>query len=368
MLELTVEELVKEYPDFMVDSTRESIIKNNYKLRTSMKEALITQLKCCYESVEYCAGRKGVPTKFKLDKLKEESDEYFGSRLGGRPEIDLSEEFLLLNNWVSEIRPMDDEVSKRNKKVYSASRIINEAFKLKKVNLVVEILLLDTKTNFKAPTYVKYRGYNQDEYTKKQLKNQSKELSRVYTDNVRRLQKQIVERWLSTNGVNFNEVYMAKNGNYFYSIEKEKYDEFKKFDSYHRELLENLNMKQSRIDEHVSRFVRGKFGFDFAYIAYDFYNNSILKNSVSNLLMCKENLYTRLFESAKSSNENSKIYPENWNIEKDNLSIKLKRLKEFKDFSEIVWSVVFNQLENENPEIKKLIDEVNQKYFENMIN
>ena len=47
---------------------------------------------------------------------------------------------------------------------------------------------------------------------------------------------------------------------------------------------------------------------------------------------------------------------------------KLKRLKEFKDFSEIVWSVVFNQLENENPEIKKLIDEVNQKYFENMIN
>ncbi|WP_373738027.1 hypothetical protein [Jeotgalibaca porci] len=52
MLELTVEELVKEYPDFMVDSTRESIIKNNYKLRTSVKEAVFVNSKVSHLSIE----------------------------------------------------------------------------------------------------------------------------------------------------------------------------------------------------------------------------------------------------------------------------------------------------------------------------
>lgn len=368
MLELTIKELVDLHPNLITDRTRESIIKNNYKMRTSVKKALITQLECSYNKVEYVAGRRGVPTKLILDNLKEEPDEYLGSTLGGRPELDLSEEFRLLNNWVSQVRPLYDKKNIRTNRRYTASKIIKEAYSLKEISEVVKILLLDSINDFKAFQYFEHRGYNQNEYERKQLEEHSRELSGIYKESLRRLQKQIVDRWLENSIVNYNEVYMAKNGNNFFEISKEKYLEYKEYDAYFREISANLNMNRKNQNNSLQKNILRKFKFEFAYIAYEFYDNENLQNDNIGEQLCKGNLYNRLIKSAEKSDETSKPYPEGWNIEYDNMSIRLKRLKEFKEVSEIIWSVVFNKLENDNDEIEQLINEVNQKILWNKLN
>jgi hypothetical protein len=103
-IEVDTKKLVDEYGQLITESSKQSIIKNNYKFKglTTVKKSVETQLKNQFESVKMITkkGRYG-GTIFELKGFKG-LVEYERENKGGRPSLDWTNELLVIRELINQ--------------------------------------------------------------------------------------------------------------------------------------------------------------------------------------------------------------------------------------------------------------------------
>ncbi|ARE13833.1 hypothetical protein ACQUED_01505 [Lactococcus lactis] len=136
-IEVDTKKLIEEYGQLLTESSKKSIIKNNYKFKGDTKDSVIAQLENQFESVKVISkkGRYG-GTTFELKGFKG-LVEYERENKGGRPSLDWTNELLVIRELINK------EVSNNDEQFYkgfTVSQLLNKmlGFDKYKIEAIVE--------------------------------------------------------------------------------------------------------------------------------------------------------------------------------------------------------------------------------------
>lgn len=301
-IEVDTKKLVDEYGQLITESSKQSIIKNNYKFKglTTVKKSVETQLKNQFESVKMITkkGRYG-GTIFELKGFKG-LVEYERENKGGRPSLDWTNELLVIRELINQEVACNGE---QFYKGFTVSQLLNKMLGFDE-NTVVAIVE-DEVQNHDIFTL---SGNVNDEYGLKETVN-------CLISNQRYIYMAKIEEELSKTNHKIN--YFASNRN---NIDAEKYEEYMIFkkevetkikaenekirDKRTKAYREGLNIKNlpKYKNEHkeIEIAVKEKFGFKYAYRQFTVFDEIEVEGE-GDIDKVRENYFNRIMKNANSS-------------------------------------------------------------------
>lgn len=304
-IEVDTKKLVDECGQLITESSKQSIIKNNYKFEglTTVKKSVETQLKNQFESVKMITkkGRYG-GTIFELKGFKG-LVEYERENKGGRPSLDWTNELLVIRELINK------EVSNNDEQFYkgfTVSQLLNKMLGFDK---------------YKIKAIAKDKVQNHRIFTLAGKQKEDEIGLRDTVNNIVRNQRHIyvakIEEELSK--TNHRISYLDSKRN---KIDAEKYEEYmifkkevetkikgennrlKEFKNKH--FKAGLNTKDFDIKNEVQLLkeieiaVKEKFGFKYAYRQFTVYNVIKIEGK-GNIDKVRENFFNRIMKNANSS-------------------------------------------------------------------
>lgn len=299
-IEVDTKKLIEEYGQLLTESSKKSIIKNNYKFKGDTKDSVIAQLKNQFESVKVISkkGRYG-GTTFELKGFKG-LVEYERENKGGIPSLDWTNELLVILELINQEVAWNDE---QFYKGFTVSQLLNKMLGFDKYTVVA---------------IVEDEVQNHDIFTSSGNVNDEdglKETVNCLISNQRHIYMAKIEEELSKTNHKIN--YFASNRN---NIDVEKYEEYMIFkkevetkikaenekirDKRTKAYREGLNIKNlpKYKNEHkeIENAVQEKFDFKYAYRQFTVFNE-IKVEGEGDIDKVRENYFNRIMKNANSS-------------------------------------------------------------------
>ncbi|MDY5176793.1 hypothetical protein ABQ274_04390 [Lactococcus lactis] len=309
-IEVDTKILIEEYGQLLTESSKKSIIKNNYKFKGDTKDSVIAQLENQFESVKVISkkGRYG-GTTFELKGFKG-LVEYERENKGGRPSLDWTNELLVIRELINQ------EVALGQKQEFYRGFTINQLLNK----------LLDFN-KYEIEDIVKYEVQNHDIFTLSGNKEDDYYGLKETVNNLIRNQRHIyvskIEEEISKTIHKISYLDSNKNKN---EISIELYEEYMVFkkevetkikaenekirDKRSKAYREGLNIKDlpKAKNEHkeIENAVQEKYGFKFAYRLFNVFD-SVEKDGEGDISLVRENFYNRIMKNASSSQAKNAI-------------------------------------------------------------
>ncbi|WP_461216923.1 hypothetical protein [Lactococcus cremoris] len=299
-IEVDTKKLIEEYGQLLTESSKKSIIKNNYKFKGDTKDSVIAQLKNQFESVKVISkkGRYG-GTTFELKGFKG-LVEYERENKGGRPSLDWTNELLVILELINQEVAWNDE---QFYKGFTVSQLLNKMLGFDKYTVVA---------------IVEDEVQNHDIFTSSGNVNDEdglKETVNCLISNQRHIYMAKIEEELSK--TNHRISYLDSKRN---KIDAEKYEEYLIFkkgvetkikaenekirDKRSKAYKEGLNIKDlpKAKNEHkeIENAVQEKFDFKYAYRQFTVFNE-IKVEGEGDIDKVRENYFNRIMKNANSS-------------------------------------------------------------------
>lgn len=304
-IEVDTKILIEEYGQLLTESSKKSIIKNNYKFKGDTKDSVIAQLENQFESVKVISkkGRYG-GTTFELKGFKG-LVEYERENKGGRPSLDWTNELLVIRELINQ------EVALGQKQEFYRGFTINQLLNK----------LLDFN-KYEIEDIVKYEVQNHDIFTLSGNKEDDYYGLKETVNNLIRNQRHIyvskIEEEISKTIHKIS--YLDSNKN---EISIELYEEYMVFkkevetkikaenekirDKRSKAYREGLNIKDLpkaktvvEINGEVENAVREKFQFKYAYKLFNVFHK-IQIDGKGDITKQRKNFYNRIMKNANSS-------------------------------------------------------------------
>ncbi len=307
-IEVDTKILIEEYGQLLTESSKKSIIKNNYKFKGDTKDSVIAQLENQFESVKVISkkGRYG-GTTFELKGFKG-LVEYERENKGGRPSLDWTNELLVIRELINQEVALGQE---------------QEFYRGFTINQLLNKLLGFNK--YEIEDIVKYEVQNHDIFTLSGNKEDDYYGLKETVNNLIRNQRHIyvskIEEEISKTIHKIS--YLDSNKN---EISIELYEEYMVFkkevetkikaenekirDKRSKAYREGLNIKDlpKAKNEHkeIENAVQEKYGFKFAYRLFNVFD-SVEKDGEGDISLVRENFYNRIMKNASSSQAKNAI-------------------------------------------------------------
>ncbi len=304
-IEVDTKILIEEYGQLLTESSKKSIIKNNYKFKGDTKDSVIAQLENQFESVKVISkkGRYG-GTTFELKGFKG-LVEYERENKGGRPPLDWTNELLVIRELINKEVALGQE---------------QEFYRGFTINQLLNKLLDFNK--YEIEDIVKYEVQNHDIFTLSGNKEEDdyyglKETVNNLIRNQRHIYVSKIEEEISK--TNHRISYLDSKRN---KIDAEKYEEYLIFK---KEVETKIKAENNRLKElkneyfkawlntkdfdiknevqllkEVDNEVQEKFGFKYAYRLFTVFNE-IKVEGKGDIDKVRENYFNRIMKNANSS-------------------------------------------------------------------
>lgn len=311
-IEVDTKKLVDEYGQLITESSKQSIIKNNYKFKglTTVKKSVETQLKNQFESVKMITkkGRYG-GTIFELKGFKG-LVEYERENKGGRPSLDWTNELLVIRELINQEVALgqlfkDSDVENYKFRGFTPTKILNNLLGFDKWE-VIEAVNEELKEN----SIFSMSG-NKNDY------QGLMETVMNLMGNQRHIYVAKIEEELSK--TNHRISYLDSNRN---KIDAEKYEEYMIFK---KEVETKIKAENNRLKELKNKYfkagqntkdfdiknevqlfkeiemaVKEKFGFKYAYRQFTVFNEIEVEGK-GDIDKVRENYFNRIMKNANSS-------------------------------------------------------------------
>ena len=306
-IEVDTKILIEEYGQLLTESSKKSIIKNNYKFKGDTKDSVIAQLENQFESVKVISkkGRYG-GTTFELKGFKG-LVEYERENKGGRPSLDWTNELLVIRELINKEVALGQE---------------QEFYRGFTINQLLNKLLGFNK--YEIEDIVKYEVQNHDIFTLSGNKEEDdyyglKETVNNLIRNQRHIYVSKIEEEISKTIHKISYLDSNKNKN---EISIELYEEYMVFK---KEVETKIKAENNRLKElkneyfkawlntkdfdiknevqllkEVDNAVQEKFGFKYAYRLFTVFNE-IKVEGKGDIDKVRENYFNRIMKNANSS-------------------------------------------------------------------
>lgn len=308
-IEVDTKKLIEEYGQLLTESSKQSIIKNNYKFKglTTVKDSVIAQLENQFESVKVISkkGRYG-GTSFKLKGFKGVV-EYNPYKNNGGQSLDWTNEILVIRELINQ-----EVALGRNENFYKGFTV-NQLFEKMVGFNKYKIKAIAKEEVSKHRIFTLAGKQKEDEFG---LRDTVNNLVR----NQRHIYMAKIEEELSK--TNHRISYLDSNRN---KIDAEKYEEYMIFK---KEVETKIKAENNRLKElknkyfklgqstkdfdiknevqlvkEVDNAVREKFGFKYAYRLFNVFDE-IQVGGEGDIDKVRENYFNRIMKNASSSQKN----------------------------------------------------------------
>ncbi|WP_396443009.1 hypothetical protein [Lactococcus lactis] len=315
-LEVTVNELVDEYGQLLTESSKQSIIKNNYKFKglTTVKKSVIKALEEKFESVEYIAGKKNQKAKFILTNYNGSTEVYNPYKNNGGQSLD----------WTNEINCIRELI---NQEVAFGQE--QEFYRGFTINQLLNKLLGFNK--YKIEAIAKYEVKNHRIFTLSGNDAEDeyyglRDTVNILAKNQRRSYLNLIKKEIKK--TNHNISFRDSKGN---ELDVERYEEYVNFkkevgtkikaeNSKNKELKsKNFKLGLSTKDfdiknevqllKEIENAVQEKYGFRYAYRLFNVHV-SVEVNGKGDIEKVRENFYNRVMKNARSSQSKHEVTEE----------------------------------------------------------
>ena len=305
-IEVDTKKLIEEYGQLLTESSKQSIIKNNYKFKglTTVKDSVIAQLENQFESVKVISkkGRYG-GTSFKLKGFKGVV-EYNPYKNNGGQSLDWTNEILVIRELINQ-----EVALGRNENFYKGFTV-NQLFEKMVGFNKYKIKAIAKEEVSKHRIFTLAGKQKEDEFG---LRDTVNNLVR----NQRHIYMAKIEEELSK--TNHRISYLDSNRN---KIDAEKYEEYMIFK---KEVETKIKAENNRLKElknkyfklgqstkdfdiknevqlvkEVDNAVREKFGFKYAYRLFNVFDE-IQVGGEGDIDKVRENYFNRIMKNANSS-------------------------------------------------------------------
>lgn len=302
-IEVDTKILIEEYGQLLTESSKKSIIKNNYKFKGDTKDSVIAQLENQFESVKVISkkGRYG-GTTFELKGFKG-LVEYERENKGGRPSLDWTNELLVIRELINK------EVALGQKQEFYRGFTINQ--------LLNKLLGFN---KYEIEDIVKYEVQNHDIFTLSGNKDDYYGLKET-VNNLIRNQRHIYVATIEKEIKKTNHIisFFDSNGE---EIDVERYEEYMIFKNKLSSEIQVENNKEKElkneyfkadmrtkvfkvktiieIEREVDNAVQEKFGFKYAYRLFTIFDE-IQVGGEGDIDKVRESFYNRVMKNANSS-------------------------------------------------------------------
>ena len=303
-IEVDTKILIEEYGQLLTESSKKSIIKNNYKFKGDTKDSVIAQLENQFESVKVISkkGRYG-GTTFELKGFKG-LVEYERENKGGRPSLDWTNELLVIRELINKEVALGQE---------------QEFYRGFTINQLLNKLLGFNK--YEIEDIVKYEVQNHDIFTlsgnkeddyyglKETVNNLIRNQRHIYVSKIEEEISKTIHK-ISYLDSNKNEISIELYEEYMV-FKKEVETKIKAENNRLKELKNEyfkawLNTKDFDIKnevqllKEVDNAVQEKFGFKYAYRLFTVFNE-IKVEGKGDIDKVRENYFNRIMKNANSS-------------------------------------------------------------------
>lgn len=325
-MKITLTELIENHSNLITDSSRNSIIKNNMKMQSKVKASIIKQLETQFESVEYVAGTRWIEASFILTGYKNEALDYNAYKNNGAESID----------WLEETNMIRDKISKLSSTVISADgeevyykvtkrRLVSDAFGMASIQKATKHTYFSEYENFAS---IEIADSANNTFNKNLSDFVRLEADVDYLLDFR--MRQLLNCFQNAiKDANYDIYYNAKVDKDFIEITQETFEEYKEF---HKQLMTQHKdvKKKKKLVELITTAVQEKFGFEFAFENYHFFENEHLSNDNYDKKDCVTRLVKRLTDSAKRKED--KFVAETCANIHDTVFMRLKKNGEYAEF------------------------------------
>ena len=308
-IEVDTKKLIEEYGQLLTESSKQSIIKNNYKFKglTTVKDSVIAQLENQFESVKVISkkGRYG-GTSFKLKGFKGVV-EYNPYKNNGGQSLDWTNEILVIRELINQ------EVALGQNENFYKGFTVNQLFEKMVGFNKYKIKAIAKEEVSKHRIFTLAGKQKEDEFG---LRDTVNNLVR----NQRHIYMAKIEEELSK--TNHRISYLDSNRN---KIDAEKYEEYMIFkkevetkikaENNRLKELKNKNFKlglstkdfdiknEVQLVKEVDNAVQEKFGFKYAYRLFNVFDE-IQVGGEGDIDKVRENFFNRIMKNASSSQKN----------------------------------------------------------------
>ncbi|KST93234.1 hypothetical protein LKF67_0978 [Lactococcus lactis subsp. lactis] len=303
-IEVDTKKLIDEYGQLLTESSKQSIIKNNYNFKGDTKKSVIHQLQSQFSSVKVISkkGRYG-GTSFELNGFLG-LVKYERENKGGRPSLDWSNEI----NCIQEL--INQEVYLSQDENFYKGFTVNQLFE----NLLdfdkykIKAIAKDEVSNHRIFTLA---GKQKDDYygLKETVNNLIRNQKKIYTS--------LIEKEIKK--TNHNISYLDSNKN---EIDEETYQEYFNFK---KQLTKELKAEYNKEKELKNKYFKAgmstkdfdiknevqllkeienemeeRFGFSYAYRLF-LVLGSVSVDGYGDINLVRKNFFNRVMKNANSS-------------------------------------------------------------------
>ncbi|WP_213336784.1 hypothetical protein [Enterococcus casseliflavus] len=341
-MQVTNKDLIIKFRKLLTEKQIERI--NGKGLTKNMREAIKVNIETEYQSCDWDPIDKnwviGDKLNVKRDKDRSNYETSYQTYANG-----------MLNNWVTGVNS-NILYTDLNIVAGKGASIFCPDESTKKLTNRIRKIVRNNKSQFVSfkPFNHGKESYNQ-QYFDKAWSSYENELVDYIATEIRRRAKGVVSNWIKSNEINYLINYVANvdgiencslsevDGNYF--IDKNVYDQYKAVLG----KLKKANVSQSEINDTI----RMQFGFNYAYVAYQFMdNNHVVANNKTEPNKVKELLFDTCVKLAIKNDNKLDSYIDMQDsmsanglaqrMAKDNATFKLKRHQEWSKFIDAVMS------------------------------
>ncbi|KLK97393.1 hypothetical protein VN91_0440 [Lactococcus lactis subsp. lactis] len=304
-IEVDTKKLVEEYGQLLTESSKQSIIKNNYKFKGDTKDSVIHQLQSQFSSVKVISkkGRYG-GTSFELNGFKN-LVKYERENKGGRPSLDWTNELLVIRELINQ------EVALSDNENFYKGFTINQLFEK-----LLDFDKYDIENIAKEEVSI-HRIFTlsgndaEDDYygLKETVNNLIRNQRHIY---VAMIEKEIkktnhIISYLDSNGEEIDveryEEYMIFKNKLSSKIQVENNKEKELKNEYFKAYMRTKVFKVKtiiEIEREVDNAVQEKFGFKYAYRLFTIFDE-IQVGGEGDIDKVRENYFNRIMKNANSS-------------------------------------------------------------------
>ena len=354
-MQVSNKDLIVKFRNYLTDKQVSRI--NGKGLTKNMREAIKANIETEYQSCEWNAIDKtwviGDKLNVKRDKDRSKYETSYQTYAND-----------MLNTWVADVNP-NILYTDLNIVAGKGASIFCSDESTQKLTARIRKIVRSNRNQFASfkPFTHGNESYNQN-YFDKAWGSYENELVDYVINDLRRRAKGVVSNWIKSNNINHLINFVANvdgiedcslnqvDGHYF--IDKHIYEQYKA-------VLGELKKANASKNE-INNIVKAQFGFNYAYVAYQFLDNHVVTNNKMEPTKVKELLFDTYVKLAIKNDNKLDSYVDMQDsmsadelaqrMARDNATFKLKRHREWAKFIDVVMSSILN-IESRADELAK---------------
>ncbi|MDG4980482.1 hypothetical protein OGZ39_02270 [Lactococcus lactis] len=305
-IEVDTKKLVEEYGQLLTESSKQSIIKSNYKFKGDTKKSVIHQLQSQFSSVKVISkkGRYG-GTTFELKEFKN-LVKYERENKGGRPSLDWTNELLVIREFINQEVALSD--NENFYKGFTINQLFEKLLDFDKYD--IEIIAKEEVSIHRIFTLsgndAEDDYYGLRDTVNNLVRNQRRSYLNLIEKEIKKTNHNI--NFLNSNGENIDEETYQEYFNFKKQLTKELKAENNKLKADRNQAyLDGINTKdlpkpknEIQINGEVNNAVQEKFQFSFACRLFSV-SDEIQIDGKGDINKVRENFFNRIMKNANSS-------------------------------------------------------------------